>query len=90
MPIFHRFDENSLNSNQTYTTKSFTSKSEPEPTTTMTINDYAFNPSAISGAQAQVLNERAVELRAGIHDILGELMVNRSPDEVLKSGGGGA
>lgn len=85
MPIFRRFDENSLNSNQTYTTKSFTSKSEPEPTTTMTINDYAFNPSAASGAQAQALNERAVELRAGIHDVLGELMVNRSPDEVLRA-----
>nr|QIZ31527.1 ATPase subunit 6 [Anethum foeniculum] len=83
MPIFRRFDENSLNSNQTYTTKSFTS--QPEPTTTMTINDYAFNPSAASGAQAQALNERAAELRAGIHDVLGELMVNRSPDEVLRA-----
>ncbi|KAL8123956.1 hypothetical protein AgCh_011816 [Apium graveolens] len=82
MPIFRRFDENSLNSNQTYTTKSFTSKSEPEPTTTMTINDYAFNPSAASGAQAQALNERAVELRAGIHDVLGELMVNRKSNPV--------
>ncbi|KAL8118309.1 hypothetical protein AgCh_016009 [Apium graveolens] len=85
MPIFRRFDENSLNSNRTYTTKSFTSKSEPEPTTTMTINDYAFNPSVASGAQAQALNERAVELRAGIHDVLGELMVNRSFDEVLRA-----
>ncbi|XP_074365200.1 ATP synthase subunit a-like [Apium graveolens] len=85
MPIFHHFDENSLNSNQTYTTKSFTSKSEPEPTTTMTINDYAINPSIASGAQAQALNERAVELWAGIHDVLGELMVNRSPDEVLRA-----
>ena len=76
MPIFRRFDENRLNSNKTYSKKSYTTQFAPEPTTTV-------NPSAASGAQAQALTERAVELRARIHDVLGELMVNRSPDEVL-------
>jgi F-type H+-transporting ATPase subunit a len=88
-PRIFSFDENSLNSTQSSTT--ITSQSQ----STMTINDYSFQSSGTSGTQGSSngifedhpgLNpssERIVELQSDIHEKLGELMIQRSPEDVL-------
>lgn len=92
MPRIFLFDENSLNSTQSSTT-TITSTSQSQ--STMTINDYSFQSSGTSGTQGSShgifedhpgLNpssERIVELQSDIHAKLGELMINRSPEDVL-------
>jgi len=97
MPRFSRiflFDENSLNSTQSSTTQSSTTITSQSQSTT-TINDYSFQSSGTSGTQGSSngifedhpgLNpssERIVELQSDIHAKLGELMIDRSPDDVL-------
>lgn len=91
MPRIFLFDENSLNSTQSTTTITSTSQSQ----STMTVNDYSFQSSGTSGTQGSYngifedhpgLNpssERIVELQSDIHAKLGELMINRSPEDVL-------
>ena len=97
MPRFPRiflFDENSLNSTQSSTTISSTTITSQSQSTT-TINDSSFQSSGTSGTQGSSngvfedhpgLNpssERIVELQSDIHAKLGELMINRSPEDVL-------
>lgn len=65
-----------------------------EPTTT-TFNDYSFPSSGTQGSSDGIFqdhpglnpfnpsSERIVELHSDIHDKLGELMINRSPQDVL-------
>nr|QDA22845.1 ATP synthase subunit 6 [Monotropa hypopitys] len=89
MPSFPRiflFDENSLNSNPSSTT--ITSQSQ----STTTINDSSFESSGTLGSSHGIFedmpglnpsSERVVELQSDIHEKLGELMINRSPEEVL-------
>ncbi|KAL6491560.1 ATP synthase subunit H protein (Va0H) (atp6H) (Atp6v0e) [Orobanche gracilis] len=89
MPRFPRiflFDENSLNSNSTQS--STTSQSQ----STTTINDSSFGTSSTQDSSNGILedhpglnssSERIVELQSDIHAKLGELMINRSPEDVL-------
>ncbi|KAL7174756.1 hypothetical protein ACSBR1_043934 (mitochondrion) [Camellia fascicularis] len=62
-----------------------------EPTTT-TINDYSFQSSGTQGSSHGLFedhpglhpsSERIIELQSDIHEKLGELMINRSPEDVM-------
>lgn len=62
-----------------------------EPTTT-TINDYSFQSSGTQGSSHGIFedhpglhpsSERIIELQSDIHEKLGELMINRSPEDVM-------
>nr|WOV66911.1 ATPase subunit 6 [Sarcandra glabra] len=79
-PRIFLFDENSLNSNSTSTQS------------TTTIKDDSFESSGTQGSYYGIFedlpglnpsSERVVELQSDIHAKLGELMINRSPEDVL-------
>ncbi|EEF27785.1 ATP synthase subunit, putative [Ricinus communis] len=80
------FDEDSLQSSS-----SDTSSITPSQSTT-TINDYSLQSSGTQGSSDGIFedhpglnpsSERIVEIQSDIHDKLGELMINRGPEDVL-------
>ena len=89
-----RFDESSLNSSESSIisdSSSPTSSPQSQSTTTININDSSLEDVSssqgilgdMSGLNLNPYSERVVELQSGIHEKLGELMINRSAEQVL-------
>lgn len=92
-PRIFSFDEDSLNSNSTSSitpSQSATSTTIQSATST-TINDYSLQSSETNGSYHGIFedlpglnpsSERVVELQCCIREKLGELMINKSPEDV--------
>lgn len=92
-PRIFSFDEDSLNSNSTSSitpSQSATSMTIQSATST-TINDYSLQSSETNGSYHGIFedlpglnpsSERVVELQCCIREKLGELMINKSPEDV--------